>query len=263
MPRSLDCTDQCDSLAPVGVQQSVAVFHLYRGPLVPFAVPVLASVGPALIYRGSFRRRRRPGRLFLSCYLNRYSWQPYFPPALEVRLAPHCHLRHARAPTKAEDLLAYSPQIKSVRDVGRVAHGNFPFVCCCQNHAVGTSEIPQPGLKSDFGWSTLCGFSKGGLILFLLSLPRSFKHGWLRFDEGHPIALLHDNLQKWYPLTVHPKEERKIRRNGPPAHFNVHPVIIDPLYNPPRATGNMHFGEHNLFSPLGWAAHCVGDGACF
>jgi hypothetical protein len=45
-------------------------------------------------------------------------------------------------------------------------------------------------------------------------------------------------------------------------HFNLYPVIVDPLYNPPRATGNMHFGEHNPFRPFGGIAHCFVDRAC-
>jgi hypothetical protein len=32
-------------------------------------------------------------------------------------------------------------------------------------------------------------------------------------------------------------------------HFNLNQIIVDPLYNPPRATGNMHFGEHNPNGP--------------
>jgi hypothetical protein len=34
-------------------------------------------------------------------------------------------------------------------------------------------------------------------------------------------------------------------------HFNLHQIIFDPLYNPPRATGTAHFGEHNPYGPGG------------
>jgi hypothetical protein len=45
-------------------------------------------------------------------------------------------------------------------------------------------------------------------------------------------------------------------------HFNVYQIIVDPLYNPPKASGNMHFGEHDPSNPVSTAAHCIEDQAC-
>jgi hypothetical protein len=46
------------------------------------------------------------------------------------------------------------------------------------------------------------------------------------------------------------------------AHFNVNPKMITlPGATVPSTDGDMHFGEHNPFSPLGWAAHCASDRA--
>ena len=39
------------------------------------------------------------------------------------------------------------------------------------------------------------------------------------------------------------------------AHFNVHQIVLNPRDTVPQTRGNMHFGEHNPFSPLGWLSH--------
>jgi RHS repeat-associated protein len=38
-------------------------------------------------------------------------------------------------------------------------------------------------------------------------------------------------------------------------HFNVNQILLSPRGAIPQATGNMHFGEHDPFSPLGWTIH--------
>jgi hypothetical protein len=38
-------------------------------------------------------------------------------------------------------------------------------------------------------------------------------------------------------------------------HFNVYQITLNPLSSVPQAQGNMHFGEHNPFSPFGWMPH--------
>jgi RHS repeat-associated protein len=38
-------------------------------------------------------------------------------------------------------------------------------------------------------------------------------------------------------------------------HFNVNQILLSPKGAVPQATGNMHFGEHDPFSPLGWTIH--------
>ena len=43
------------------------------------------------------------------------------------------------------------------------------------------------------------------------------------------------------------------------AHFNVHQIVLNPRDTTPHTRGNMHFGEHNPFSPLGWLSHSLGD----
>ena len=42
---------------------------------------------------------------------------------------------------------------------------------------------------------------------------------------------------------------------SPPWDYNVAPTILSPKESVPQVSGNMHFGEHNPFSPSGWGIH--------
>jgi len=38
-------------------------------------------------------------------------------------------------------------------------------------------------------------------------------------------------------------------------HFNVFQIDLAPWLNVPEAQGNMHVGEHDPWTPFGWAPH--------
>ena len=47
-------------------------------------------------------------------------------------------------------------------------------------------------------------------------------------------------------------------------HFNIQRVMeADPRTGLSYTSGNMHVGEHNPFSPIGFPLHCLEDGACY
>jgi hypothetical protein len=39
------------------------------------------------------------------------------------------------------------------------------------------------------------------------------------------------------------------------SHFNVFQIGLKPWLSVPQAQGDMHFGEHNPYSPFGWVPH--------